>query len=785
MVITDPGFSLAPIEEVASSSSYYIPVPRSSRFVGRQATLDVLKEKLFSQGCRVVALVGLGGIGKTQVALQVAYWAKENKPEYSIFWVPALSVGSFEQAYAEIATKLGIRRGGEDEDLKELVRQHLSSSTMTPWLLIVDNADDEDLIFGSTKDPTTPGINDYLPENERGLILFTTRSKELAVAVAGGDTRSIVGLSGMRPQEGIEFLNKCLEGEDLDHDDPIATRLLEELAYLPLAITQATAYLNRNAISIEEYLKLLDSTEENMVRLMSREFRDKTRYAGSQSAVTTTWLVSFEKISQSDPAAADLLAFISALEPKAVPYSILPDNENGKNNEEALVSALGTLHTYSFLKRRGQTGTYDMHSLVHLAARFWVQKSGLTAKTQHRVVENLVNVFPVNHPSNASIWREYLPHALRVLQDAVVELEPETVSWLYYRVLAYLRQDLRIHEAVRCGEDWHCRWRNRLPEHDHVRLLVETEMGVIYGSDTQWEKSSAMLERVVQTRRRMGAPKPDQLYVQRALARTYLRNRETDKAIKLLEEMAATEKTLSEDYLEKLDTTHELARAYHAVGRVQEAIALLERVLEEEFEVADDDPSHLSTQHELARAYLTNGQAKDAIRLLEQVMKQKTALAEDRPSRLFSQQGLALAYLADGQVTKGVTLLEHVVRLKAPLAEDDPSRLNACFQLSKAYFMDGQMKKAIAIQEQVVAVRARVLAEGDPLLLMSQELLASEYEEDGRLEKAIEVSERVADVLYRQLPEEHPDRRMTAEHLDRLYALLAQATVGGSEVSSR
>jgi len=757
---------LVTLEEV--EAYYYIPLPRNSRFVGRQATLDALKEKLFSQGCRAVALVGLGGIGKTQVALQVAYWAKENT-EYSVFWVPALSVGSFEQAYAEIARKLGIRRSGEDEDLKELVRQHLSSSTAKPWLMIIDNADDADLIFGSTSDSSTSGIDKYLPENDRGLVLFTTRSKELAGAVAGSD---IVGLHGMGPQEGIEFLNRCLLGKDLDHDDPIALTFLDELSHLPLAITQATAYLNRNPISIEEYLTLLSSTEENMVDLMSRDFRDKTRYAGSQSAVTTTWLVSFEKIRQSDPAAADLLAFISVLEPKAVPYSILPDNQ--KN--ERLISALGTLHMYSFISRRGQTGTYDMHSLVHLAARVWVQKSGLTVQTQHRVVEHMVDIFPVNHPSNASICREYLPHALRVLEGAGAEMKPDTVSRLYYRVLACLRQDLRIHEAVRCGENWHRRWRHRLANHHHTRLQVETEMGMIYALDTQFEKSSVMLECVVKMRQHLGAPEPDQLYVKRALARTYIRNREVEKAINLLEEMAVTEQTLPDDYLDKRDTKHELARAYHAVGRVQQAIGLLECVLKEEAALADDDPSRLSTQHELARAYLSNGQAQDAIRLLEHVMRQRTALAEDHPSRLFSQQGLAAAYLADEQIAKGVTLLENVVRLRAPLAEDDPSRLNACFQLSKAYFVDGQVSRAVGLQEHVVAVRERLLAEEDPLLLMSQELLAAEYEENGQLEKAVELTKRVADVLNRGLPEEHPYRRTATEHLDRLHALSRAAT---------
>ncbi|KAK3934880.1 hypothetical protein QBC46DRAFT_272934, partial [Diplogelasinospora grovesii] len=75
-----------------------------------------LKDLLFSQRSPSVALVGLGGVGKTQVALELAYWARENHPEHSIFWVPALSGATFEQAYAEIAKKLAIRKAAGTSD---------------------------------------------------------------------------------------------------------------------------------------------------------------------------------------------------------------------------------------------------------------------------------------------------------------------------------------------------------------------------------------------------------------------------------------------------------------------------------------------------------------------------------------------------------------------------------------------------------------------------------------------------------------------------------------------
>ncbi len=103
--------------------------------------------------------------------------------------------------------------------------------------------------------------------------------------------------------------------------------------------------------------------------MMSRQFQDSTRYPGSQNAVATTWLVSFNQISKSDSAAAELLSFLSLIEPKAIPQSILPGS-----GSEQMVHAIGTLCGYAFVTRRGDDPVFDMHRLVNLATRIWTSK---------------------------------------------------------------------------------------------------------------------------------------------------------------------------------------------------------------------------------------------------------------------------------------------------------------------------------------------------------------------------------------------------------------------------
>ncbi|KAJ9634903.1 hypothetical protein H2199_008767 [Coniosporium tulheliwenetii] len=494
-------------------SCHYIPFPRNRRFVGRNAKLDALAQTLFIQEeCQRVALVGLGGVGKTQVALQFAYWTKENKPDYSIFWVPALSDGSFEQAYTEIARRLSINKAAEDEDPKESVRRYLSSERAGKWLLIVDNADDMDVLFGCSDKPG--GISEYFPESEDGLILFTTRHREVAVSVAGSD---VIELQEMDSQEAMSFLEKSLIRKHLLGNKAVVTELLNELTCLPLAITQAAAYLNTNQVSIAAYLRLLRGTEQDTISLMSREFRDSTRYKGSQNTVATTWLVSFDQIRKSDSAAAVLLSFISRIEPNAIPQSILP----GLQSEEQTVHAIGTLCAYAFMIRRGESEIFDIHSLVHLATRIWVERHVLGEQTMTKAIQHLAMAFPSNEYTNRQIWREYLPHALRVLKGSE-GLDVEESYDLYVRVGQCLQADGRIKEAVRCLEESY-QWRmGHFPEDHPDRLGSQHTLATAYEEDGQVAEAVELLEHVVAIEAKvLRVDHPDRLLSQRALTLMY------------------------------------------------------------------------------------------------------------------------------------------------------------------------------------------------------------------------------------------------------------------------
>jgi tetratricopeptide (TPR) repeat protein len=710
-----------------------------------------------------MSIVGLGGTGKTQVALQFAYIVRERWPEFSIFWVPALSMESFEQACVEIARLLSIPQAIDgNDDAKEQFRQHLGTARAGKWLLVVDNADDADVLFGNRH---SKGVLSYLPQSEEGVVLFTTRTREVAVSLTG---RNVLELGPMNRRDAGDFLEKLLIRRDLLCNGAIRDTLLDELTHLPLAIAQAAAYLNKNTVSIAKYLQLLRSTEQDLVDLMSRAFRDDTRYNDSANSVAATWVVSFNDIRARDAVAADLLLFMSCIEWKAIPHSMLPSVQS----KVRMADAISTLCGYSFLVRRGDEDEYDIHRLVHLATRIWVRQHGNTRRVVRKGIQHMADVFPSHNYANRAVWRAYLPHALQILEDKQ-GCEVKERSELCLLVGQCLHVDGRILEAVRWLKESYKR-RKTLDKGNPDRLLSQKELAKAYRANGQIKEAVKLLERVVAIHAKMLAEDhPSRLASQHDLAVVYQANGQIKEAVKLLERVVAIHaEVLAEDHPDRLASQHELAVVYQANGQIKEAVKLLEGIVAIRAEVlAEDHPDQLASQHEFARAYRANGQIKEAVKLLERVVViQAEVLAEDHPDQLASQHELAGAYQANGQIKEAVKLLERVVAIQAEvLTEDHPDQLASQHGLAIAYRANGQIKEAVKLLERVVAIHVEVLIEDHPSRLASQHDLARAYQANGQIKEAVKLLERVVAIQAEVLAEDHPSRLASQHQLARAY----------------
>jgi tetratricopeptide (TPR) repeat protein len=609
-----------------------------------------------------VALVGLGGVGKTQIALQLAHLVKkEDQPDrgYSVIWIPALSMASFEQACTKMISEFGIERDGE-ETSKDAFKRFLSSEKAGKWFLIIDNADSMESLYGTAEVPG--GINQFVPECEHGYILYTTRSREVAVSVA---QNNIMKLSEMDDHDAKALLQSSLLEKDQMQDTALIDKLLHELAYLPLAITQASAYMRVNEISVNEYLRLLQNTDQDMVELLSCGFRDSTHYDPSQGAVATTWIISFQQIRALHKEAATLLSITACLEPKAIPRALLPPI----GSEQRMTRAIGTLCGYSFLSKREDGETFDMHSLVHLATQKWNEDEQIQKEIRQMALAHIAKVFPNADWENREVWRQYMPHALRLLTSADGVDSNDSCELGYWVGRCMLtegaaRQAIHILESV-------------------VRIQATT-----------FEEND-----------------PDRLSSQNVLAWAYQDNGQTQEAIELLEHVVAVEvEILLENHPDRLSSQHALAVVYAANGQVKDAIKLLEHVVAVEAEILPENhPDRLPSQHALAVVYAANGQVKDAIKLLEHVASIKNnTQAENHPDRLVSQHALAVVYAADGQIKKAIELFEHVVAVEADvLPENHPDRqlsidwLQHCYKILEEVSFTGESETLDSDEERI------------------------------------------------------------------------------------
>ena len=549
--------------------------------------------------------------------LKLAYRIREKYPKCSIFWIPTTNSESLLQAYLEAGRQLGIPGLDQEQaNIKKLVQRHLSQESAGQWLLILDNADDMDMWIQNGQ---SPGLIDYLPRSSQGCAVFTTRSRKIAVKLA---QQNVIKVSEMDEEVAMQVLSKSLIDQGLlqNHEDII--RLLQKLTFLPLAIVQAAAYINENGTSLTNYLLLLEDQEQNIIELLSEEFEDEGRYRDTKNPVATTWLVSFEQIQRRDPLAANFLSFMSCIDPRDIPQSLLPPAASRKKETDAI----GTLSAYSFVSQRSADQSLDLHRLVHLATRNWLRMEGRLSEWAAKAVARLNEMFPDNDHKNRSIWRAYLPHARYVLESCVI--------------------------ADEIGDKGGLLWK----------------FGMCLHSDGRYSEAEKSFFQVVETRKRvLGAEHPDTLTSIGRLAWTLWDQGQWKEAENLeVQVMETSKRVLGAEHLDTLTTINNLASTFRNQGRWKEAEELDVQVIETRKRVLGaEHPGTLTSMNNLASTFWNQGRWKEAEELEVQVMEtRKRVLGAEHPDTLTTMNNLAFTWKLQDWDKEAIALMKECVRLR-------------------------------------------------------------------------------------------------------------------------
>ncbi|KAK3358396.1 hypothetical protein B0T24DRAFT_540430, partial [Lasiosphaeria ovina] len=191
--------------------------------------------------------------------------------------------------------------------------------------------------------------------------------------------------------------------------------ITHSLDYLPLALTQAAACIRMNEITVAQYLGQLNASEEDFTDLLNVELQDLRRDFDSSQSVIRTWRLSFDRIRDKDPHAADLMARMALLDRNAIPEDIL---HKPKERRAVFTTALGTLLAYDLVSFQKASNCYSIHRLVQRVMRWWLDASSLADKTTREVTHALCQAFPKLYPDKWAICELLLPH-IESLQTAM------------------------------------------------------------------------------------------------------------------------------------------------------------------------------------------------------------------------------------------------------------------------------------------------------------------------------------------------------------------------------
>jgi nucleoside phosphorylase/tetratricopeptide (TPR) repeat protein len=743
---------------------WMVPFERNPRFSGRDSELKDLEKMIFEGKSKTAAITGLGGVGKTQVVLELAYQVRDRLPQCSVFWITSTSLESIEQSYIKMSEQLGVQ-DVTPADVKDRVKAYLSQDDVGQWLLIYDNTDDMDMWM--TGSNVSPALKSFLPQSHQGFIIFTSRDRQLAVKLAGP---VLITLPEMDEEAAINMLRISLVQNDLLEDSEAVTTLLRQLTFLPLAITQVAAYINETGISLADYVSLLEEQEEDTIELLSKDFEDKWRYVAVTNPVTMTWLISFDQIRERDSLAAEYLSLMACIDPRDIPPHLLPPGRSRVKQHDAL----GVLKAYSFITVQPANQFLSLHRLVHLATRNWLRKENSLEQWTLKAGTRLKSVFPNSDYRNRRLWREYLPHAQFILQSKEFHGHAGERVVLQQRVGRCLYSDGRYNEAEEL-------FLEVLKNNENIRgldnpdtLVSMANLASTYRNQGRWTEAEKLSVQVLETRKTILGPEhPDTLASMFSLSCTYRKQGRWTEAEKLEVQVLETRKTvLGPEHPDTLASMFSLSCTYRKQGRWTEAEKLEVLALETKKTVlGPEHPDTLISMFSLASTYRNQGRWAEAEKLDVQVMEaRKIVLGSEHPETLASMANLASTYWSQGRWAEAEKLDVQVVETsKIVLGPEHPDTLTSMNNLASTYRNQRRWTEAEKLEVQMIETRKSVLGPEHPDTLTSMTNLACTYRDQGRWKEAECLVVQAIEATKAVLGPEHPATLASMANLACIY----------------
>lgn len=764
----DPGYDAERISIAASFSAplhahrsiFSVPYPRNPEFVGREIQIQEV-EKRFAEPkpgkSHFVALHGLGGIGKSQVALEIAYRWKDSFPKQSILWIHASTRDRFNQSFRDILTLLGIPEN-PNIDVENLIGSWLEDESAGRWLMIVDNVDDEDVVFDKHLGALTKStIVACIPRVEHGSVLFTTRYKKIAIKTAD----EIVGLIEMTEEEANLLLKQTLKDDYVDTAD--YKPLIEELGYIPLAISHAAAFMRENEIGLLDYLELYRDGEEERVELLGGDQAlDEGDASDLPTPVLTTWQISFnylKKDASADPLAPSLLSVMSFMDRQEIPKSLLALFDK-KGSKVRVTKAIGSLKTMSLISESNHQ-TFSMHGLVQLSMRRWLKQEGQDHDFAKKALALLAEAFP---DGSFKTWKEC--SALAVHAESVLRLVTEADDLLdrikLLNNVAIFQQHRGQYAAAQTKFEEVIALRTQIAGADDLETLKATDaLVLILRKRGKFQDAADLAASILEKKeKRLGKEDLETLKTAQIVARlhgdrgSHRLAAEQNRSI-----WQARERILGSNHLDTLESLAYLVRELWELGTFSEAEKLARSVLASRAKIlGEDDPATLEIAGTLGFILEVEGKYQEAEALKKKILDVRTiVLGEEHPDTGESLHDMGWILHQQGKYSEAGDYYDRALALKRKiLGENHPSTLTTMCNIPVFLCDKGRYEKAEAAGRNIVRKFEEIQGLEHPETLDALGDFTVVLRHEGKLDEAKKSAERSIAGREKVIGKDHP-----------------------------
>ncbi|MDZ8094652.1 MAG: tetratricopeptide repeat protein [Nostoc sp. DedQUE05] len=720
-----------------------MPLSGVVEFVGREEELQNLHQLLQdNKQVAIAAIAGMGGVGKTELALQYAIQQRETY-NGGLCWLLAKTGDVGIQVVQFARTQLDLKPP-EDFDILAQVQYCWRRWRDGDVLLVLDDVSDYEQ------------VKPYLQSlPSRFKVLMTTRQKLGRIAQ--------LSLDVLQPEAALELLKSLLKEtpERIERELAVANQLCEWLGYLPLGVELVGRYLaQKQDLSLAEMLRRLKNKRLYKERSLSKSKSDADMTA--QRGVLAAFELSWQELENDDKQLSCLLSlFAAAPIPWKLVEQCLPE-EDAEDLEEIRDDKLLNLH---LLQRKGE-GIYQLHPLLREFFQYKctdLDKGEELKRSVCRVMVAVAKEIPQT-PTLKQITAvtSAIPHLSEVAKNLIPYISDEDLPWpfvgnarfykgqgLYDQALPWYKKCLQISKKLLSEE------------HPDIASSLNN-LALLYDFQGRYSEAEPLYQQALELRRKLlGEEHPDVAACLNNLASLYNSQGRYSEAEPLYQQaLELRRKLLGEEHPDIAQSLNNLALLYDFQGRYseaeplyQQALALWRNLLGEEH------PDIALSLNNLASLYNFQGRYSEAEPLHQQALAvRRNLLGEEHPDIAQSLNNLAYLYYSQGRYSEAEPLYQQALALWRNLLGEEHPDVAACLNnLAVLYRDQGRYSESELLHIRALKLRRKLLGEEHPDVAQSLKNLVALYNSQGRYSEA-EPFYIQALVLYRKLlGEEHPD----------------------------